>query len=913
MALIYENLINSVSLSYSAIKTDLEDYIKSKPDYQAWRDFYESGQGQSFIELIAALGTYIAYQNIIARREAYLVDAKIRSSNIAIAEGLGYPSYRGQNVHLDLTITPDQTISLERYTIIGAVAGYDLVLAEDITLSYGVQTDFEVILGFLKEEDVEVQSSDLNVFRFISEKVSEDYQLFLNEVELPVSKDIINLDKDYYVVLSNGYLSVDAYYINKLQPTDWQSNTSYIPGTSITPSFEWRSSTTYSIDDMITPTESNINGYHYKCISSIEPSQSSEPIWPTSLGSTVIDGGITWENVGVTPEDLYFESVQTAIGLSGSIEPIWTMVIGETVIDNTVEWKCVKDLQYSNYQYNTGDTLKLKYIELADITYSESDLVFDYGVIDSYTVTNNFSDIETIESIKVNAPLYHETSRSIRGRNDYLKEFKNLLIDASDTNGRDISPAVVELTYSKNTTTKLWTPRTLINISEQIMPSTPNNYIYENISTEPGYTASDLSGESGTLEPTWPIIIGQTVIDNIITWECKALIGTPSAWQPSTLYNLNDQIIPNTPNGFMYEATSFNVEPIWPIVIGSTVVDNQVTWETVDTIYYGSYDSELWKPVNPNFIGDIILPVTFTGYIYEAQNNGVTGTSEPIFPTTIGDTIVDGTITWLTLNRYDADIYELNNAQRELESYRGFGVEPPLIDNPVILLIGLGITIYLNDTSISDTTIENDVDLILEEYEKILGNSLDIVIIEHAIERLDYVSIARVTIVSENKSVTWQEGILYRIRDVVVPPIPNNFKYEGTFIKDGVDEGYSQWNNKGYSGYLEPTWPLIVSNTIIENIHLEWTCQTLIGTPGVWVSDTIYEIGDIVKPITPNGFMYELTNIVDIEPIWPTTLGESVIDNEVWWKTRDFLTFIPKCDWNEYYIFNRTITTTSVT
>ncbi len=55
-----------------------------------------------------------------------------------------------------------------------------------------------------------------------------------------------------------------------------------------------------------------------------------------------------------------------------------------------------------------------------------------------------------------------------------------------------------------------------------------------------------------------------------------------SAWQASQAYVVGDIVRPSTGNGFVYKAiaggTSAGGEPTWPTTIGTTVVDNGVTW-----------------------------------------------------------------------------------------------------------------------------------------------------------------------------------------------------------------------------------------------------------------------------------------------------------------------------------------------
>jgi hypothetical protein len=53
-------------------------------------------------------------------------------------------------------------------------------------------------------------------------------------------------------------------------------------------------------------------------------------------------------------------------------------------------------------------------------------------------------------------------------------------------------------------------------------------------------------------------------------------------WKASTVYALNDQRVPPTPNGYYYQATlagtSAASAPAWPTTIGNTVSDGGVTW-----------------------------------------------------------------------------------------------------------------------------------------------------------------------------------------------------------------------------------------------------------------------------------------------------------------------------------------------
>lgn len=68
--------------------------------------------------------------------------------------------------------------------------------------------------------------------------------------------------------------------------------------------------------------------------------------------------------------------------------------------------------------------------------------------------------------------------------------------------------------------------------------------------------------------------------------------------------------------------------------------------------------------------------------------------------------------------------------------------------------------------------------------------------------------------------------------------------------------------------------------------------------PGAWVTATAYAVGAFRRPTVSNGFRYEVTAIAGTgtsgaaEPTWPTTIGDTVIDNaganQITWTCRTF-------------------------
>jgi hypothetical protein len=130
------------------------------------------------------------------------------------------------------------------------------------------------------------------------------------------------------------------------------------------------------------------------------------------------------------------------------------------------------DLMYLNdisgqYYYDTGSVIELEYIESNDLDFEliMAQVTLYYGTFYPTVISplsgdtqilSAYRPIEDILSVAINAPLYFESQGLIRGREDFRKNFAILgggtLID---TNGRDISPAFVELTYVKSDKTLL--------------------------------------------------------------------------------------------------------------------------------------------------------------------------------------------------------------------------------------------------------------------------------------------------------------------------------------------------------------------------------------------------------------------------------------------------------------------------
>lgn len=70
------------------------------------------------------------------------------------------------------------------------------------------------------------------------------------------------------------------------------------------------------------------------------------------------------------------------------------------------------------------------------------------------------------------------------------------------------------------------------------------------------------AGFSGSVEPIWPLVSGEQVVDNEVTWE--AVFASRVVWEATPILK------------------SGTVEPTWPIGVGGHVVDGSISWEATD-------------------------------------------------------------------------------------------------------------------------------------------------------------------------------------------------------------------------------------------------------------------------------------------------------------------------------------------
>ena len=121
------------------------------------------------------------------------------------------------------------------------------------------------------------------------------------------------------------------------------------------------------------------------------------------------------------------------------------------------------DIMYLNtfsnakYTYGTDSEITIRYIELADVgndAYTP-EMFRTYGTLNGVANISSYLPFESVESIKVRAPLDHETQNLIRSKQDYANRLRQIVQSTIDTDWTAVTPTYTQITYLKNDYTML--------------------------------------------------------------------------------------------------------------------------------------------------------------------------------------------------------------------------------------------------------------------------------------------------------------------------------------------------------------------------------------------------------------------------------------------------------------------------
>jgi len=213
--------------------------------------------------------------------------------------------------------------------------------------------------------------------------------------------------------------------------------------------------------------------------------------------------------------------------------------------------------------------------------------------------------------------------------------------------GDMVRPLTANNHYYKCVKPPPWQPNTNYVVGSLVRPTSENGHYYRatfilgtSTTNEPNWPTSngvcfwevDWAGfdfiywcefttmTSGSSQPVWPTGTSAIVFDNYVTW------------QEDTTFTAGASAQPTLP---------FDGSVTWQQISASTLLQSggsEPLW-TVDTI-------PAWQPNTIYTVGTKVQPTVFNNHFYVSTVTGTSGSSEPLWPTIEGATVIDGTVKW---------------------------------------------------------------------------------------------------------------------------------------------------------------------------------------------------------------------------------------------------------------------------
>lgn len=118
---------------------------------------------------------------------------------------------------------------------------------------------------------------------------------------------------------------------------------------------------------------------------------------------------------------------------------------------SSVDIAYLNNMADAKYTYGTGSELTIRYVELAQVEEVPfTDKMFTYGTLRDVKTLSPYLPFETVDEIKVKAPLDHETQNLIRSKEDYASALRLEIPNLISTNWEALTPSLTNITYLKS-------------------------------------------------------------------------------------------------------------------------------------------------------------------------------------------------------------------------------------------------------------------------------------------------------------------------------------------------------------------------------------------------------------------------------------------------------------------------------
>ena len=323
----------------------------------------------------------------------------------------------------------------------------------------------------------------------------------------------------------------------------------------------WIASTFYQVNSVVIPTVPN--GHYYLAIAS-GTSSATQPVWPTGSGSQIVDGTITWMEVGTSPYTV--NTVVWQLVMSSSIGTFNFGEVGLYVPNGSGGYILFALMSLSQLQAKIATTP----------TVPGNTIALDVAVqINALTPYVNFIALTSVAAaIPGLANLSLLQKPQAAGSNMYVSttkdEFGNaIMMRAQDTNlwqfpDFQMILANGSVTSGTNTTvtSTAFTAQNLFNI---LAPSTTwiasHGYLVEqnvNPTIANGYFfRATVAGTSSATQPIWPTVVGNTVVDGTVTWICQGVI--PAGYLSALGYRYIIQYTSGVLEGLAFEISGYDL------------------------------------------------------------------------------------------------------------------------------------------------------------------------------------------------------------------------------------------------------------------------------------------------------------------------------------------------------------------